>query len=275
MRRFWLVFASPAIRITIEYVLFKKFRIIAPFEVVLLLIVVLISVAEWASIKLVIQDGKIIFYKGIIIKSVKTVQLSRVIGVCARQSLLDMVRSCVGFALVTESGTNNKNKSDIKLKTSDYRALCGGVYASMVESPLKPMFLFKRLAKNSVWICTASISVGLIGFYVFEITIWSWLALTAVFASYYVAINIYNRKKGFVCFGEHLHVEGCGLFRYKRLCCDKKDVGLLKVMQTPADRRDNSCKIKIILGGESGERVKIKYISFTNAKKEITNFLTQ
>ena len=274
MRSFWFVFASPVIRIAVEYVFFKRFRLIAPFEVVLLLIVVLMSVAEWVSIKIVLQDGEIVFYKGFIIKTVKTIGLSSLYGICARQSLFGAVISCVNVTLVTESNANNKNKSDIKLKTSDYRVLRKCLFIQKAESSLKPKFMVKRLTRNAILLCMALISVGLMCFCVFETSIWQWLTLTVIFVLSYVVIYVFNHKKGFVCFGKHMRVESYGLFCCKRLCCDKKDLGVIKVTQTPADRRDNTCKIKIILGGESGESIKIKNIDYIKAKNAIINFLT-
>lgn len=77
---------------------------------------------------------------------------------------------------------------------------------------------------------------------------------------YYVGICCHNYKFGKLCLGEFVSASGSLGFNVRELYCEKHKVGLIRLRQTPADRRHKTCKIKIVVRSENADAVKVKNI---------------
>ena len=47
-------------------------------------------------------------------------------------------------------------------------------------------------------------------------------------------------------------------FTIRELYCDKNKIGIIKLYQTPADRRRKTCKLKFMVRSETANWVKVK-----------------
>ena len=86
---------------------------------------------------------------------------------------------------------------------------------------------------------------------------------------YYGTVCYRNYKKGQLYFGDCVFVSGSEKFTTRELYCEKSKVGIIRLLQTPADRKLNTCKIKITVRSENADSVKIKNVYADEALKQI------
>ena len=77
---------------------------------------------------------------------------------------------------------------------------------------------------------------------------------------YYGGVCYHNYKNGKLCLGKQILAFGSKGFTIRELYCEKEKVAVIKMAQTPADRRYNTCKVKITIRSEAADSVKVKNI---------------
>lgn len=87
--------------------------------------------------------------------------------------------------------------------------------------------------------------------------------------AYYASVCYHNYKFGELQLGEHLLASGSAGFMVRELYCEKSKIGVIKVIQTPADRRFETCKIKLTVRSEKADSVKVRNIDIKAAKERI------
>lgn len=93
------------------------------------------------------------------------------------------------------------------------------------------------------------------------------LTLTALGIDlYYASICYHNYKYGKLCIGRHLLASGSVVFTIRELYCSKNKIGVIKITQTPADRRLKTCKVKLTVRSESADSVRVKNIDIKSTK---------
>lgn len=86
---------------------------------------------------------------------------------------------------------------------------------------------------------------------------------------YYASVCYHNYKYGKLCVGRHLLASGSAGFTIRELYCSKNKIGVIKITQTPADRRFKTCKIKLTVRSENADSVKVKNIDIKAVKEYI------
>lgn len=84
--------------------------------------------------------------------------------------------------------------------------------------------------------------------------------ITLCFNLYYVSICYYDYKHSFVCFSDVIVVSASKKLSVQELCCSKNKVGVIKITQTPADKRRKTCKTKITVCSESADGARVRHI---------------
>ncbi len=87
--------------------------------------------------------------------------------------------------------------------------------------------------------------------------------------AYYGSICIHNYRRGRIQFGESILAVGSSGLTVRELYCEKSRLGVIKISQTPIDRFWGTCKIKLMVRGETADSVKIKNLDAETAKNEI------
>lgn len=143
-------------------------------------------------------------------------------------------------------------------------------------TPIKKAFNLRRFIYIPVLIAYIIVGIGMTLIIIFPYTNRLIVFLMCVALGvdlYYCGICYRNYKSGWVCFGKCLSASGSIGFTVRELYCERKKVGIIKITQTPADKRYNTCKVKITIRSEGADSVKIKNIDKTAVLKQIkTNF---
>ncbi len=95
----------------------------------------------------------------------------------------------------------------------------------------------------------------------------------AVFASliicYYSNLCIYNYRFGRVRFSDNISARSSNGFNIRELYCEKDKIGEIKLIRYPADRRFNTCKVKLTVRSEGADSIRIRNVDFATVKEEI------
>ncbi len=83
---------------------------------------------------------------------------------------------------------------------------------------------------------------------------------------YYTSICYHNYKYGKLCMGQHLLASGSVGFTIRELYCNKNKIGVIKITQTPADRRFKTCKVRLTVRSENADSVRVKNINIKSTK---------
>ena len=86
---------------------------------------------------------------------------------------------------------------------------------------------------------------------------------------YYGNLCYLDYRLGAISFGDNIFAESSYKLTRRELFCRKEQVGLIKISQTPFDRRYRTCKTKIVVRSESAEGVRVKNIDLEAIKEKI------
>lgn len=98
------------------------------------------------------------------------------------------------------------------------------------------------------------------------------LFLTAVLLgidAYYASICYYNYKHSMLCLGKYILASGSIGFTVRELYCDKNKIGVIKISQTPADRKFKTCKVKLTIRSENADSVRVKNIDLKTVNQNL------
>lgn len=94
------------------------------------------------------------------------------------------------------------------------------------------------------------------------------VVITAV---YYAEVCLIDYKNCRLSFGDTVCAEGRRGFTVRELYCEKERVGVIRISQTPADRRYSTCKVRVTVRGESGDRIKVRNLDLSAVNREISD----
>lgn len=86
---------------------------------------------------------------------------------------------------------------------------------------------------------------------------------------YYASVCYHNYKHGKLCLNNTILASGSSLFTVRELFCNKNRIGVIKILQTPADRRLHTCKVKITVRSENADHVRIKNLNIKTVKETL------
>lgn len=96
------------------------------------------------------------------------------------------------------------------------------------------------------------------------------LAVVAIVADLYYANVCYrNYKHGNLCFEDCIFASGSAGFKIRELYCEKNRIGVIKVTQTPADRKFGTCKVKLTVRSENADSVRVKNLKTKEVGEKI------
>lgn len=87
--------------------------------------------------------------------------------------------------------------------------------------------------------------------------------------AYYASVCYRNYKHGKLCLGDFLLASGSTGFTIRELYCEKGKIGVIKISQTPADKRFKTCKVKLTVRSENADSVRVRNIDLKTAKESI------
>ena len=272
LRSWWFVFTAPLVRRTIQLVLSREIQKILPSELVAFVLAFVAAVAGWISTKVVVCGKSLRIERGFVFKSCASIDFSRLLGMSARKGLFYILLKCVRCNFYTNL---EKDKNlEINLKPKDFDLLCDIVYGKVYIQPIK-----RQKKKRRFFVFPVTLLVTLIFIAYIKILFNDGVGLEYVI--FLAAILIYGfmswceYKKGEIRLGNTVSLYGRYMFTVTKLCCRKADVGIIKVIQTPFDLKQDTCKIKIVLLGESSTKVKIRNVCHKKAICHIKNYLKQ
>lgn len=96
------------------------------------------------------------------------------------------------------------------------------------------------------------------------------LTVVAIVADlYYVSVCYRNYKCGNLCFEDCIFASGSVGFKIRELYCEKNRIGVIKVTQTPADRKFGTCKVKLTVRSENADSVRVKNLKTKEVGEKI------
>lgn len=86
---------------------------------------------------------------------------------------------------------------------------------------------------------------------------------------YYASLCYRNYKRGGICFEDCIFASGSSGFTVRELYCDKTRIGVIKITQTPADRKFKTCKVKLTVRSEHADSVRVRNIDTKSVKTDL------
>ena len=88
---------------------------------------------------------------------------------------------------------------------------------------------------------------------------------------YFCSVCFYNYKYGQLSIGDKALVSGASRLTVRELHCNKNNVGIVKIVQTPADRQFKTCKVKVVVRSENADDVKVKNVDIDAVINQLNN----
>ena len=269
MRSYWFVFASPILRIIVEYIACGDTKIISSTEALAASAVIFFAICGWASIKIDIVDDLVIIKRGVFIKSCSKIAVSKASDIYLKRNFLDILFKSVGCFVGLQAYNNGKSNFKIKLKHKD----ANKIFPQNINGDIYPVKSNRN--RNRFFLVPMLIALILVTFKTVFLGV-DGILVTAIFLlidAYYAVICYYNYKKGQLHIQNNIYAVDVKGFSCYRFFCDKNKVGVIKIFQTPTDRQLKTCKIKITAYSEDAKSIKIKNSNLKNSIEVINKEL--
>lgn len=119
-----------------------------------------------------------------------------------------------------------------------------------------------------VLVFAAGISLAVIFPYFDSLILFLMLVALAV-NLYYASVCYRNYKHSGLRIEDCIFASGSEGFTIRELYCDKNRIGVIKIWQTPADRKFNTCKVKLTVRSENADSVKVKNLDIKTVQQKI------
>ncbi len=117
-------------------------------------------------------------------------------------------------------------------------------------------------------IIAVEICLGMV-FPYFESLILFLTVIAIIIDIYYASVCYRNYKYGNLCFEDCVFASGSAGFTIRELYCEKRRIGVIKITQTPADRKFGTCKVKLTVRSENADSVRVKNLNAKEVSKKI------
>lgn len=87
--------------------------------------------------------------------------------------------------------------------------------------------------------------------------------------AYYASVCYHGYRHGELRVADFVLACGSVGFTVRELYCEKNKIGVIKISQTPADRKFNSCKVKLTVRSENADSVRVKNLDAKSVKEAI------
>ena len=136
------------------------------------------------------------------------------------------------------------------------------------KSSLRRFLWLPALAAITVFLISSILALNFPHFDSFIVFI---AALLLAFICYWAELCRFNYKRGRIVLGDNICAIGSKGLKTAEFYCDKTNIGCIKLRQTPADRRLDTCKIKMTVSSENAYGIWVRNIS----KKVVMERLSQ
>lgn len=146
---------------------------------------------------------------------------------------------------------------------------------SVKDEPLRPKKYRKSLFRflyipmlTAILISAVGTAVAVMFPYFDRLTLFLTLVLLGV-DGYYASVCYRNYKYSELILGDCVLASGSSNFTIRELYCNKNKIGVIKIIETPADRKFKTCKVKITVRSENADSVKVNNLDRDEAKEKI------
>lgn len=96
------------------------------------------------------------------------------------------------------------------------------------------------------------------------------LIVAIIVLTYYYNLAEYNFKNSTISVSDILYAKYTRWASTREMFCESHRVGIIHITKWPADRKYNTCNIRITERSESAESITVKHISYNEIKSQIT-----
>ncbi|MDO4608614.1 MAG: PH domain-containing protein [Clostridia bacterium] len=234
------------------------------------------------NFKLLSDKNNIEIKSGLIVRRYIVFKKSKVNNVCIEQTPLMRLARRYSMRASIGGYSDKKGEKSVVVPAATYKSLI---------KELKTQFLQYNVGKNIInplhtkanrnrfffapIVCAfAIIAAGAVTAILFEhfksLIVFTTLVLFGIDA-YYAYVCYCKYKRGKLCFNDSVFASGMFGFNTREMYCDKNNIGIIKIIQTPADRRYKTCKLKLTVRSEQADSIRVNNIDLKTALTEIKN----
>ncbi len=201
-------------------------------------------------------------------------------NICIEQNpLMRLFRMCSMYASVGGYG-NRKGEKAVVVPCGRRDTVKGRLYSYFPQLRPSNAEIHAKHGKRMLWrflfvprIIIGAIllvAVALAVFFAYFDRLIVFVSASAIILSlYYGSICYTNYKHGGISFGDTVYARGLRGFTIRELYCTKDRIGVIRLCETPADRRHKTCKVILTVRSESGDRVKAHNLDIDRVYSEI------
>ncbi len=218
------------------------------------------------------SDGEITEVKsGMLIRRHIVFKKSKVNNICIEQTPLMHIFKRFSMRASIGGYANTKGEKAVIVPIATYKGLKAELESrfpnmkagkSCIESPRTAatrfrFFLPPMVGALIIFAATAASAIFLEHFA--DVAFFT-MAVLLGFDLYYATVCYRNYKYSRISFGDSLFASGMVGLNVRELYCPKNNIGMIKITRTPADRRYNTCKVKLVVRSENADSVRVKIL---------------
>ncbi len=167
-----------------------------------------------------------------------------IIPVAKHQSLLKELKS---YFLQYSDNTQSITPLQSKLNLNRFLFMPTVWLAVVVAASVVSALLFERFSTLIVFIMAVLIGVDL----------------------YYAYVCYQKYKSSRLSLDESILAVGIAGFNTREMYCSKNNIGIIKIIQTPADRRHKTCKVKLVVRSEQADGVRVDNLDINSVFEKL------
>lgn len=232
------------------------------------------------NFKLQIGNDKIDVESGFIVRKKTVFKKSHVNDVCLEQN--PVMRLFKQFSMRASIGGygDDRGEKAVIVPVASHKNLCRHLkfyfpHFSKSERCIHPQQTFTSLRRFffvPTLLLVPTLAIGLTLAFVFDYfksLVLFLMLVTVAFIIYYASICYRDFKYSSFSLDNNLFASGSRGFIIRELYCDKNNVGIIKITQTPADVKYKTCKLKITVRSENADSVRVKNLDISSVKQSI------
>lgn len=100
-------------------------------------------------------------------------------------------------------------------------------------------------------------------------------AVASAFPLVFAWLGRYNYDNSRIVFSDTVFVRAANGMKCKELTCDREKIGLLTVRRFPADRRQDTCNLKLTIRSQSADRITVRHLQYSTLKETLKIWLME
>lgn len=208
---------------------------------------------------------------GLIVRKHIVFKKSDINNICIEQTPLMLLFKRFSMRVSIGGYGDTKGEKSVVIPVATYKGLhdelvnhfpqyaFGDDYIETPKSSLTRNRFFFMPTLLFVLIVAASITTAVI-FEHFESFILFLTTILLAINLYYAYVCYRNYKFSRLSLKKGVYASGMVGFNMRELYCDKNNIGIVKIIQSPADIRCKTCKVKLVVRSENADSVKVKIL---------------